>query len=59
VVVLLGNVDNLPWVPWAASYGPKTLDMISSLQRQMAREPYTQYPGMAPPLQAEEEGPPN
>jgi hypothetical protein len=32
----------------------KTLDTISSLQRQTAGEPYTLYLEMAPPLQAEE-----
>jgi hypothetical protein len=36
----------------------KTLNTISSLQWQTAEEPYTPYQEMAPPLQAEEEGPP-
>jgi hypothetical protein len=49
---------NVPRVPWAAGHGPKILDTIGSLQRQLAREPYTPYQGMSPPLQAEEEGPP-
>jgi hypothetical protein len=49
---------NLPRVPWATGYDPKTLDMIGSLQWQTAGEPYTPYQEIAPPLQAEEEGPP-
>jgi hypothetical protein len=36
---------------------PKTLDLIGSLERQTIGEPNTLYHGMAPPLQAEEEGP--
>jgi hypothetical protein len=36
---------------------PKILDTISFLQLQTAGEPYTPYQKMAPPLQAEEEGP--
>jgi hypothetical protein len=48
---------NLPRVPWATGYGPKIVDTISSLQWQRAREPYTPYQEMAPPLQAKEEGP--
>jgi hypothetical protein len=38
--------------------GRKILDTISSLQRQMAGEPYTSCQKMAPPLQIEEEGSP-
>jgi hypothetical protein len=38
---------------------PKTMDMIGSLQWKTAGEPYTLYQEMAPPVQAEEEGPPS
>jgi hypothetical protein len=41
---------NIPRVPRAAGYGPKTLDTIGSLQWQMAGEPYTPYQGTTPPL---------
>jgi hypothetical protein len=49
---------NLPRVPWAAGYGPKILDTISSLQRQTAGKPNTPYQEMTPSLQAEEMVPP-
>jgi hypothetical protein len=49
---------NLPWVPWPAGYDLKILDMIGSLQPQMAGEPYILYQEMTPPLQVEKEGPP-
>jgi hypothetical protein len=49
---------NLPWVPRAASYVPKLLDTIDSLQWHMAKEPYTPYLETTPPLQAEEVGTP-
>jgi hypothetical protein len=48
---------NLARVPWASSYGPKLLDMTGSLQRHMARGPYTPYQEVTLPLQAEEMGP--
>jgi hypothetical protein len=46
--------SKIPRLPRAASYSPKILDMIGSLQRQMAGEPYNPYQKTAPPLQAEE-----
>jgi hypothetical protein len=49
---------NLPWVPWAAGYGQKTIDTIGSLQQQKAGKPNTLYWETTPPLQAEEMGPP-
>jgi hypothetical protein len=49
---------NLPQVPWVTGYDPKLLNMIGSLQRHTAGEPYTSYQGTTPPLQAEEAGPP-
>jgi hypothetical protein len=47
---------SLPWVPQAASYSPKLLNTVGSLQLQMAGEPYTLYQEITPPLQAEEMG---
>jgi hypothetical protein len=44
---------NLPWVLWSVSYGPKLSNTVGSLQRQMARVPYTPYQETTPPLQAE------
>jgi hypothetical protein len=49
---------NLPRVPWAAGYGPKILDTISSLQWKTAGKPNTPYQEMTPSLQAEEMVPP-
>jgi hypothetical protein len=49
---------NLPRVPRATGYDPNLLNMVGSLQRQMAGEPYTPYQETTPPLQAEEMGPP-
>jgi hypothetical protein len=46
----LGTTYNCLW--------PKILDAIGSLQWQIVRESYTLYQKMAPPLQAEEDGPP-
>jgi hypothetical protein len=45
-------------VPRAASYSLKLLDTISSLQRQMAGEPYSLYHETTLPLQVEEADPP-
>jgi hypothetical protein len=49
-------LGNLPRVPWAIGYDPKIIDTICTLQWQTAREPYTLYQEMTPPLQAKEEG---
>jgi hypothetical protein len=48
----------LPHVPWATSYGPNHLDMTGSLQRYMARGPYTMNQEVTLPLRDEEMGPP-
>jgi hypothetical protein len=43
-------LGNLRRVPWVIGYDPKILDMIGSLQQQMAGEPNTPYQEMTPPL---------
>jgi hypothetical protein len=48
---------NLARVLRAVGYGPKILNMISSLESQMTGEPNTPYQETTPPLQAEEMGP--
>jgi hypothetical protein len=51
--LLLGN---LPWVLRATGYGPKLLNTVGSLQRQMVAESYTPFQETTPPLEAEEMG---
>jgi hypothetical protein len=48
---------NLPWIPQATGYDPTLLDMIGSLQRHMAGQPYTMYQETTLPLPAKKVGP--
>jgi hypothetical protein len=41
--------SNLPWVPWAAGYGPKLLDTIGSLQWHTTGEETTHPVTRKPP----------
>jgi hypothetical protein len=48
----------VPWVPWAAGYGPKNLDTIRFPPVANGWGTKNLILDMAPPLLAKEEGPP-